>query len=81
MKTKILKSVLPALAILMAVGFAFATEVDSTSRIAYYEHPLLGVQSVMVGSECNINGEIDCTFNGQQLYAEPTLQIELRKNK
>lgn len=80
MKTKIFKFVLPVFAILLAVGFAFATEATIVSQTAYYDHPILGVQSTMVGDECDLEGEINCQFNGFQLYAEPTLVSPLRKS-
>tara|TARA_R110001583_G_scaffold49447_7_gene154880 strand:- start:3361 stop:3603 length:243 start_codon:yes stop_codon:yes gene_type:complete len=80
MKTKFIKFVLPALAIVMALGFAFASEAETESRIAYYDHPILGVQSTMVENECGTGNAIACKFNGHQLYAEPALTNELRKD-
>lgn len=81
MKTKMFKTVLPAFAIILAVGLSFATEAtSSTSQIAYYNHPVLGLQSTMVGDECDADGKIACEFNGYQLYAEPSLSTELRKD-
>ncbi|MDE3741151.1 DUF6520 family protein [Maribacter polysaccharolyticus] len=80
MKTKFFKFMLPALAIVMALGFAFASEAETVSRIAYYNHPILGVQSTMVENECGQGSEISCQFNGHQLYAEPALTTELRKD-
>ncbi|MFD2586048.1 DUF6520 family protein [Croceitalea marina] len=80
MKTKLIKFMLPAFAIVLAFSFAFASEGETASQIAYYNHPILGVQSTMVGSECGQGGQIACQFNGYQLYAEPALSTELRKN-
>lgn len=80
MKTKFFKFILPAFAIVMAIGLAFASEAETASRIAYYSHPILGVQSTMVADECGQGNEIACQFNGYQLYAEPALTTELRKN-
>lgn len=79
MKTKVLKSILPAFAILLAIGFAFATEAEPVSQTAYYEHPVSGVQSVTIGNECQDQSGIDCKFNGYQLYADMDTTIPLRK--
>jgi hypothetical protein len=79
MKTRFLKLVLPAFAILLAVGLAFATESNTVSQVAYYQTPS-GVMEVTIGEDCTINGDISCTYFGYQLYAEPTLITELGRN-
>lgn len=79
MKTRFLKLVLPAFAILLAVGLAFATESNTVSQVAYYQGPS-GVMSVTVSDECIQGGAIKCTYFGNQLYAEPTLINELGRN-
>jgi hypothetical protein len=76
MKTRFLKLVLPAFAILLAVGLAFATESNTASQVAYYQTPS-GVMQVTIGEECEPNAEISCTYFGNQLYVEPTLVTPL----
>ncbi|WP_375587492.1 DUF6520 family protein [Flagellimonas aurea] len=71
MKSKFLKLVLPAFAILMAVGLAFATEDRPVPKIGYYEHPTLGWQEVTVDDNCGESGSIACTAFDQQVYSEP----------
>ncbi|CAG2532840.1 hypothetical protein MAR621_03034 [Maribacter dokdonensis] len=80
MKTRFLKFVLPAFAIMMAIGLAFASEAETVSRIAYYDHPILGVQSTMVSDDCRPGGVLLCKFNGYQLYEEPSLSTQIGKN-
>ena len=79
MKTKIFNFVLPVFAILLAVGFAFATEANIVSQTAYYNHPILGAQSTTVGDECQPDNANPCTFNGQQLYQEQELATPLKR--
>jgi len=79
MKTRFLKLVLPAFAILLAVGLAFATESNTVSQVAYYQGPN-GVMQVTASSDCEPFGKIDCTYFGNQLYAEPTLITPLGRN-
>jgi hypothetical protein len=81
MKTKIFKFVLPAFAVLMAIGFAFATEAKIMFQQAYYQHPVLGWQPATADSGCGASGAIACEFNGYQLYSQPSLSsTALRKN-
>lgn len=77
MKTKVFKSILPALAILMAIGLSFATELNTVNEPGYYNDPLLGVQAVPGGVDCPPEGSIDCTYNGHKVYADPAMTIEL----
>ncbi len=70
MKSKFFKLVLPAFAIIMAVGLAFATEDRPVPKIGYYEHPTLGWQEVTVDDNCGATGSIACTAFGQQVYSE-----------
>ena len=81
MKTKLLKFVLPAFAIVMAIGLAFATEAETVYQTAYYNHPALGWQSVVAENGCGASGTIRCTFNGIQMYSQPSFgSTALRKN-
>ncbi|MCK0159048.1 DUF6520 family protein [Allomuricauda sp. F6463D] len=71
MKTSFLKIVLPALAIVLAVGLAFATEDKSVDREAFYNVTGQGWQSTMVEESCYAGGTIPCKIGTYQLYAEP----------
>lgn len=81
MKTRFFKTVLAAFAILLAVSFAFATERTPEVKTAYYQHPVLGWQSIMIGDECGEFGAEPCLFETFQLYSQAsTSSIDLRKN-
>jgi len=78
MKTRVLKTVLPILAIVLAVGLAFATEVSNSIQIGYYFDPNLGeVVSTIV--DCNSTTQIPCEIDNNQVYAEPELSTPLYK--
>lgn len=77
MKTSFFKIVLPAFAILLAVGLSFATETTNVSSPAYYNHPVLGVQPVPGGSDCPVSGTISCKYNGYDIFADPALSTPL----
>jgi len=79
MKTNLLKLVLPAFAIILAVGLAFATEDSPVLQEAYYYHPISGWQTVMVGDNCTNIGEIPCTQDGYQLYDAPSFSGQALK--
>jgi hypothetical protein len=81
MKSNFLKLVLPAFAIFMAVGLAFATEDNIVDQTAYYLHPDDGWQPIMVEDACFNGGSTPCEIEGLQLYAEPREDSqELYKN-
>lgn len=81
MKTKFFKLLLPAFAILMAVGLAFATEESPVVQQGYYFHPINGWQSTTVDANCLEGNEILCTQDGYQLYEAPSFASnELRKD-
>ena len=81
MKSNFLKLVLPAFAIVMAVGLAFATEESSVVQQGYYFHPINGWQSTTVDANCLNGNEILCTQDGNQLYEAPSFSSrELRKD-
>lgn len=81
MKTKLLKSVLPTLAIVLAMGLAFASEHKIVEREAHYYLPGQGWQTIMVTSACQDDGKIACTFGGLQLYSEDSFaSVALRKD-
>lgn len=72
MKSNFLKLVLPAFAILLAVGLAFATEDTPVFRTAYYHIPNDDWYSTTVGEECQVQGGNPCMFEEYQLYAGPS---------
>lgn len=81
MKSNFLKLVLPAFAILMAVGLAFATEDQVVVQDAYYNIPGTdNWQQVTVDDACYTGGNNACEYLGQQLYSEPDFDsIELSR--
>lgn len=81
MKLRILKAVIPMSVLMLAVVGAFATKANNTYRTAYYEDPILGIQSVTVSDDCLPNGNDPCMVKGaHQVYAEITLDTPLGKN-
>ncbi|WP_127137033.1 DUF6520 family protein [Flagellimonas oceanensis] len=70
MKSNFLKLVLPAFAILLAVGLAFATEAPSADadRVAYYKPLNEPWQTIMVEEACFQGGNENCEYLGYQLY-------------
>jgi len=79
MKTKVFKSVMPFLVMIMAIGLSFAMETETSTTMGFYEDPLLGVQSVPIGIECQNQAGFNCEFDGYQLYAERELRTSLHK--
>jgi hypothetical protein len=75
MKSTFFKTVLPAFAILLAVGLSFATTTETISAPAYYDHPVLGAQPVPGGSDCPIEGTFPCKFNEFDTFADPALTL------
>ncbi|WP_437397588.1 DUF6520 family protein [Flagellimonas lutimaris] len=70
MKSKFLKLVLPAFALLLAVGLAFATEEKPVVQQAHYLHPINGWQTVNVEDACFTGSNMACKYDIYQLYAE-----------
>lgn len=84
MKTKIFKFMLPAFAMLLAIGLSFATEAKRTAQTGYYDDPFIsGVQSVITDCEKQPSGELCITEEGYQLFDTPALNTvpnnELRR--
>lgn len=79
MKTKFFKSVLPALAILLAISLSFATTANTAmNQVGYYDDPFIpGIQEVPGGVDCPTFGEITCKYNGQDVYADQAQTIQL----
>lgn len=79
MKSKILKFVLPAFAILLAVSLSFATVNNAPSQTGYYDDPFIpGVQST--STNCTKMGTGDlCRVGIYQLYDAVDLDGELRQ--
>jgi len=83
MKRNFLKLVLPAFAILLAVGLAFGTEDRPVVKDAYYYVPGQGWQSTTVEDACGAAGAYNCTIGTAQLqlYSEPDFEsTPYRKN-
>ncbi|MEQ5790635.1 hypothetical protein J4E06_06210 [Muricauda sp. NFXS6] len=82
MKSKFLKLVLPAFAILLAVGLAFATEDKNVLQDAhYYDAVDQEWKSVTAEEGCGEIGNTPCLYEGYQLYSMPSFGgIPLRKN-
>lgn len=81
MKRSILKLVLPAFAIIMAVGLAFATDQTVMPAQGHYLHPIDGWKTVTVDPDCEPNGINYCTEEGFQLYEHQSLgSAKLGKN-
>ncbi|MCR8668237.1 DUF6520 family protein [Aestuariibaculum sp. M13] len=84
MKNSFLKIVLPALAIMLAVGLSFATETINSSTTGYYDDPAIpGVQEIQ--TDCTMQAGEDCLVDETfQVYATPALGTipnnELHKN-
>tara|TARA_R110002051_G_scaffold63132_5_gene114911 strand:+ start:8009 stop:8254 length:246 start_codon:yes stop_codon:yes gene_type:complete len=78
MKSTFFKTVLPAFAILLAVGLSFATTTETISAPAYYNHPVLGAQPVPGGSDCPIEGQEPCLYGTYQIFQDEALQIPLQ---
>jgi hypothetical protein len=78
MKSKILKFVLPAFAILLAVSLSFATVNNAPSQTGYYDDPFIpGIQQVPGGTECPTIGDEYCMYDDHQVYGNQALTIEL----
>jgi len=77
MKTRVLKLILPLFALLLAVGFAFATEESSAYQTAYYEHPILGLQQTT--TSCPDNGNKTCMEGSFVLYSDPGLTQVIKR--
>lgn len=75
MKTTVFKLMLPALAILMAVGLAFATEGQNATQTGYYNHPILGVQAIQ--TDCLDQGSVQCMEGTYPVYKDPGLNNPL----
>jgi Family of unknown function (DUF6520) len=84
MKTNIFKTVLPALAILLAMSLSFAVELERVNQTGYFDDPLEeGIQQEITDCEPNLNTEQCKSVAGFQLYASDELDAipnnELRK--
>tara|TARA_R110002049_G_scaffold277220_1_gene455686 strand:+ start:18004 stop:18264 length:261 start_codon:yes stop_codon:yes gene_type:complete len=69
MKSKFLKIILPAFAILLAISLSFANEANNVSQTAYYDDPFIpGVQSTSTTCAKENPGVVCLTSQGYQLY-------------
>lgn len=83
MKKHLLKIVLPAFAILLAVGLAFATEEKAAFQQGhYFDTSVQQWKSITVEEDCDDQGEIPCLHEGYQLYSMPSFgSTPLKKNE
>ncbi|AYN67531.1 hypothetical protein D1013_09235 [Euzebyella marina] len=72
MKNRFLKPVLPAFAILLAMGLAFADASPTADREAYYKPLNQDWQPIMVEEACYQGGDNQCSYLGHQLYSSPS---------
>jgi|26BtaG_2_1085354.scaffolds.fasta_scaffold00196_6 hypothetical protein len=79
MKTNFFKTVIAVFAILLAVSFAFAKESLPEAKTAYYFHPTLGWQSVVIGDDCKDQSGINCFIGPFQLYKDMSTSTPLRR--
>ena len=82
MRSNFLKLVLPAFAILLAVGLAFATEDTTVFQDAhYYDAVDQEWKSATADAGCGEIGNTPCQYLGYQLYSSPSFgSTPLRKN-
>ncbi|MCX2681898.1 DUF6520 family protein [Galbibacter sp. EGI 63066] len=78
MKTKVLKSILPVFAILLVVGFAFATEADAFLNTGYIQGPS-GPIEVQVDCESEIPDA--CLYLDQQVFEDPEYTTPMTKSQ
>ncbi|MER3374562.1 MAG: DUF6520 family protein [Allomuricauda sp.] len=78
MKKHLLKIVLPAFAILLAVGMAFATEADSFLETGYIQGPSGPIE---VQVDCKSQIPDPCLFLGKQVYENPDYTDPMQKSK
>ena len=76
MKSNVLKTILPALALLLAVSFAFATQSLNENRQGFISTPS-GPMEVPGGVDCDTPTNDPCLYLGQQVYADQALTIPL----
>lgn len=75
---KKLKLILPMLAILFAIGLAFAMEKTTVISPSYYDDPSIpGIQVLTTNVDCPTTGAIPCTHNNFPLYADKQLKNPL----
>ena len=78
MKKSILKIVLPAFALLLAIGIAFATEESNSVMTAYYENPLTG-EAEETTTDCPDSGQFLCKQGPYQLYSDIGLTQKIKR--
>lgn len=82
MKTKVLKTVLPIVVMVFAIGLAFATKTENTSTPGYYMDPISGVEEVPGGVDCFTEGDDFCIFDKKfEVFADQGLTIRLYERK
>ena len=80
MKTKVWKSILPAMAMFLAIGMSFATVPDSINQTGYFWNPnTQQVETVPGGVDCLNSGSQACIFENNEVFADLDLEIPLYK--
>lgn len=78
MKTKVLKGLLPALVMVLAIGLSFATVSSEVNQQGYYWDPnAQEVKEVPGGVDCPPTGIDACLFDDQEVFADEELTIPL----
>ena len=85
MKTKVFKSVLPVLVMILAFGLSFAVNENRVVQVGYFDDPLVpGIQEEMTFCHINNQDELCKSVNGFQLYNTEQLGTiddnELKRN-
>ena len=78
MKTKVLKSLLLVFAILIAVGFAFATEAATLLNTGFIDGPSGPIE---VRVDCKSEIQDPCLYLGQQVYFDEGYEFPMRKSR
>ena len=80
MKSKKIKFILPAFALLLAVSFAFATEAITENRQGFISTPS-GPMEVPGGVDCDSTTDDACLYLGQQVHGNIELSDPLQKSQ
>ncbi|MFL1012593.1 DUF6520 family protein [Flavisericum labens] len=80
MKTKVMKGLLPALVMVLAIGLSFATTSIEVNQQGYYwDTNTNQVEEVPGGVDCPPEGTIACLHDEQPVFADEDRTIPLFK--
>ncbi|APY10457.1 hypothetical protein BWZ22_04025 [Seonamhaeicola sp. S2-3] len=78
MKTKVLKGLLPALVMVLAIGLSFATVSSEVNQQGYYWDPITNqIEEVPGGVDCPPSGTEACLYEEQPVFADEDRTIPL----